>query len=177
MSNFFDPQEDRPTFTGGAFGEPPPTSTPYAPKGFCGQHPEVSAVATCQTSRTPVCATCDFEFPGGLHFCPACATQKSQPMSSSRKTMLGWSFVAATWVTFFLGVLLSGALEEAAMEEPGATIVGTLILLPGLIGMGLAISSYDSRAGNPVAVWISLIWNIVLFVAWVGLMIVGLTMT
>lgn len=169
MSQSFSSRGDEPVFVGGALGKPTEPT-------YCQRHPEVEAVLRCKACLAPICATCDFQFPGGFHFCPTCATQTSQPISASRKSMLAWSYVAAIWVTVFLAFIMTGALGEAAAEEPGATIVGTLIFLPGLIGLGLAISSCDSRAGNSVAVWISLGWNILLFVTWVGLMILGLTM-
>lgn len=159
------------------------SANPYQPptafdptRGYCRQHVTSPAVALCHSCKAPVCATCDFQFPGGLHFCPACATKTTAPLSSTRKTMLGWSIVAAVWVTVALVVLFSGTLAEAAENEPGATIIGSLIMIPALIGLALSIGSMDRRAGNPPLVWIAVIWNVVLTVGWLVLCVIGLMM-
>ena len=40
----------------------------------CARHRNVQAVTRCNNCGTPMCATCDFTFPGGVHLCPDCAT-------------------------------------------------------------------------------------------------------
>src|SRR5215212_7048337 len=50
---------------------PPPRRR--IPEGLkCTQHLDADAVAECRGCSNGVCATCDFEMPGGVHFCPAC---------------------------------------------------------------------------------------------------------
>lgn len=82
--------------------------------------------------------------------------------------------VMAGWVTLFLGVLLSGALEETVTDEAGAMIVGSLIMLPALVGIGLACGSLNKRAGNPPIVWVAVVWNAVMVAAWLLLCVIGL---
>jgi hypothetical protein len=90
--------------------------------------------------------------------------------------MLGWSFAMAGWVTFMIIALVTGLLASFARDEVGRNILGSGILLPGLVGLALSCGSLDRRAGNPAVVWIALGWNIVLAVIWVGFMVVGLTL-
>ena len=142
----------------------------------CQRHPEVAAVGRCRVCSAAVCQTCVFQFPGGLNYCPECATNPSRPLSSPRKALVIWSMLMAGWVTLLLAVLLSGALEEAVMEEPGDTIIGILIMIPGLIGIALACGSLSKRAGNPPIVWVTVIWNGILIVAWTILCVIGLMM-
>lgn len=143
---------------------------------WCQQHPEVAAVARCKTCSAPVCGTCDFRFPGGLHLCPTCATNPSRSLSKTRKTMVVWSMLLAGWVTLFLVLLLSGALAEVVMEEAGATLMGSLIMIPGLIGLALACGSLEKRAGNPPIVWVTVVWNGILMAVWIILCILGMMM-
>jgi hypothetical protein len=84
--------------------------------------------------------------------------------------------VLAGWVTLFLVILLSGVMAEAAVDEVGAMIIGSLIMIPGLIGIGLACGSLDKRAGNPPIVWVTVIWNGILMGVWILLCIIGLMM-
>lgn len=43
----------------------------------CVQHPSVAALLTCDVCESPMCATCDFPQPTGLHLCPNCATAQA----------------------------------------------------------------------------------------------------
>lgn len=143
---------------------------------MCRQHPEVAATARCDGCNAPVCETCDFQFPGDQHFCPSCATSTSCSLEHTRKQCVGWSLAAAAVMTLLMGLLLSGALAEMVVEEPGATFIGTVIMIPGLLGTGLAFGSLDGRAGNPPIVWVSIVWNSLLMGAFIILTIVGLMM-
>jgi len=143
----------------------------------CQQHPESNAVALCKSCQAPICATCDFVFPNGVHLCPECATSdKPSALSSGRKTMVVWAMLCAGFTTIMTVLSFFGAFERFAAQEPGQTILGTVIMLPLIAGLALAISSLDSRAGNPLLVWINLIWNIVMTVVWLLLTVIGLTM-
>lgn len=151
-------------------------ASPYArvePGVRCRNHPEVDAVARCSECSTPICGTCDFQFPGGLHYCPTCATRTSRPLSSGRKSLVIWSMLMAGWVTVFLGVLLSGAMADAVTDEAGAFVVGLLIMVPALAGIGLACGSLNKRAGNPPIVWVAVVWNGIMVGVWLLLCIIG----
>lgn len=90
--------------------------------------------------------------------------------------MVVWSMLLAGWVTLFLVLLLSGALAEVVMEEAGATLMGSLIMIPGLIGLALACGSLEKRAGNPPIVWVTVVWNGILMAVWIILCILGMMM-
>jgi hypothetical protein len=150
-----------------------PTALPFA-AGNCRRHPDVPAVARCTSCGAPTCATCDFQFPGRLHYCPSCATNPSPKLTGGRKGVAIWSLVAAGWVSFMLLLSIMGVMAEMVHDEAGAMVVGSLIMIPGLLGIALALGSLDRRAGNPPLVWIAVIWNIVTAAACLLLMIVGM---
>lgn len=140
----------------------------------CVNHPETAATQRCRQCRAAICATCDFEFPGDVHLCPTCATTtSSRPMSSSRKTMLGASFVAAVLTTVVLGALFTGAFQSAVNDEAAAQVLGIVLLASVVAGLSLSLACLDGRAGNPPACWVSVVWNVVLAVLWLGLIVVG----
>jgi hypothetical protein len=112
--------------------------------------------------------------------CPDCATKSDQRLSSSRKTLLGWSYALAIWCTLGLVVLLSGALAEFAADPQSAELLGVgvwvLIFIPALIGMALSLSSVDRRLRNPPAVWGAVVWNGLLMGVLLLLTIAGMFM-
>lgn len=144
-----------------------------APGVNCRFHPEVPASARCRACGAPVCVTCDFVFPGGVHCCPTCATATSRPLGSSRKALVGWSLAAAAWVTVMLALLLLGTFAEFVESPGGDMLIGMLILVPGLAGTGLAFGSLDRRAGNPPIVWVTVIWNSITLAVWLALCVIG----
>src|SRR6185312_12549672 len=76
----------------------------------CVRHPEVPAIAMCVNCRAPVCQTCDFMFPGGVHLCPACAANPRPQISPGRRKLIPWSIGLA--VFSFLGLIGSVALAR-----------------------------------------------------------------
>jgi small-conductance mechanosensitive channel len=144
--------------------------------GTCTNHPQVPAVQRCQQCRASICTTCDFQFPNNLHLCPKCATTTSRPMSTTRKQLLAGSLFAATFTTALLGALFSGVFANSVNDEVFAQVIGTVILISALLGLATSFASLDGRAGNPPLCWISVVWNVVLTVVWIGLCIIGLTM-
>jgi hypothetical protein len=140
----------------------PPAS---APRGvMCAKHPEVPAIQVCKTCGKGVCQTCDFVF-ANVHICPDCAAKPQTTLSRKRKTSLVWSYVLVAWSTMCIMALLCGVRAAAYF-----------ILIPSLIGLGLAFGSFDRRLVNPVAVWISVVWNCIVVGIFVILLIVGLVM-
>lgn len=130
---------------------------------MCGVHPEVAAVQRCAVCQAPVCATCDFAFPGGVHVCPACASKPRSGVGQRRKKPLIWSYVLAVWCSLGLAVLCSGALAGMTRTPSDLQVLGTVLMIvlyvPSIIGTAMAVSSLDRRLSNPPAIWISVIWN------------------
>ena len=146
----------------------------------CHLHPNVAAVQICKLCGVPMCATCDFAFPGNLHLCPKCATTQRTGISTKRKIFLIVSFVMAAWCTVVMAALLSGAFHEIARDKEGETALGVLLsfglLVPAIIGTSLGVSSMDRRLPNSVAMWIAVIWNGMILGGYILLMIIGIFM-
>lgn len=144
---------------------------------MCPRHPEVQAERYCQSCRVPLCPTCDFAMPGGVHLCPDCATKTSHGLSSARKSLVGWSFALAIWCTLGLVVLLSGALAEAAAGREGQEVVGVVVsifvFIPSLVGTALSISALDRRLSNPPVIWVAIVWNVLVLAVLLLLTVVG----
>lgn len=143
----------------------------------CQTHPAADAVACCQSCGAPVCATCDFLFPGNLHLCPNCATNPRQKMSSGRKKLVAWSVGLAIWNT--LGVILlfvgalSGMAKDKQSEEALGIVLSLFFLMPTLIGLALGIASIEKRMSNAALAWVGAIWNGVILAIWILLMAIG----
>ncbi len=149
------------------------------PEGvMCSRHPAVQAVVYCASCRQPTCATCDFALPGGVHVCPDCVTRTDQRLSSGRKTLLGWAYALAVWCTLGLILLFSGALADMANDPAGEEALGVVlwifVFLPALIGTALSLAGFDRRLRNPPAMWVAMIWNLVIVAILVLLTVVGL---
>lgn len=146
---------------------------------MCSRHPEVQAVVRCQACSKPVCATCDFCLPGQIHVCPDCASRTDHRMSRKRKTMLGWSFAMAVWATLGMGVLFSGMLANvqgrAEVEVLGMAL-GLMIMIPSLVGLALAVSTFDRRLSNPGVIWVAVVWNSLMVAGFLLLSIIGTLM-
>jgi hypothetical protein len=151
----------------------PPPLTPM----MCGIHPAVRATERCATCGTPICATCDFAFPGGLHLCPNCASKPTQGLNPRRKKTLIFSYLLAVWCTLGVAVLLSGKLAGFTHTPEDLQALGTMLMLfvfvPALVGVGLAFGSLDRRLGNPVSVMISVVWNSIIVAILVILTVIG----
>jgi len=141
------------------------------------QHPSVAATAQCKSCGAFMCATCDFELPGGLHICPACAAAPKTALSPRRKKLLIGSYGLAVWSTLGMAVLLSGALAEAGQTKEGEAMLGValslFLLIPSIVGLALGFSATDKRFANGPAIWIAIIWNGIILGAFLLLSIIG----
>jgi hypothetical protein len=151
---------------------------PSVPDGArCVQHPHLQAVHQCKACGAFMCATCDFALPGGIHVCPACAASPQTSLSPRRKKLLIGSYVLAVWTTIAGGLLLSGIFAEVAETKEGEAILGLIfsltMLVPSIIGTSLGFSAKDRRLPNPPAVWVAVIWNLLLLGGFVLLCIIG----
>jgi hypothetical protein len=143
-----------------------------APLGMmCRVHPQAAAVHLCASCKTPVCATCVFSFPGGVHLCPTCAVSPSQGLSGKRKRLVGVAFALAIWATVGTVLLFTGLATNA--DEGTARVIGILVGMPAIIGGGVGIACFERRLGNPPIVWVAAIWNIILLGLMLILSIVG----
>lgn len=169
-------------------GQGPPVLAPVGPlaapflqpagvNAICRNHPEVQAVRFCSNCRAPICATCDFALPGGLHLCPTCATTPTVKLTSGRKTLVVVALGLATWSTLGLALIFSGAFQGTAStkrdEEALGIFIGLLVGLPAIVGGALGLACMDKRQGNPPIVWVTAIWSGLLLAVWVLLCIIG----
>jgi hypothetical protein len=148
--------------TSGA-GAGPSTSAPTPATVMCATHRTMPAVHYCGVCRTPICATCDFSFPPNVHLCPKCATTPNTTLSSTRKTVLIWSFVLAVWGTLAVAVLMSGVLARTVHSKEDLNslgiAIGFTVFVPAIVGLALSVSGLDRRLSNPPAIWAAVIWN------------------
>ena len=149
-----------------------------APGGIrCARHPGAPAIYYCAVCRSPICATCDFAFPGGVHVCPDCASKPQRAVGARRRSSLVWSYVLAVWSSLGLLFLLSGALEGSVTTEEELAVLGYviffLVFVPAISGTAMAFGSLDRRLSNPASIWISVVWNSIILIALLILTIVG----
>lgn len=163
----------------GAAGAPPPLAMAGAPglTGVqCARHPEVTAVAQCINCRSPVCQTCDFLFPGGVHLCPTCAANPRPQLSPGRKKLIPWSIgLAVLSIVGLAGmVVLVRIIPHVDAQAIGAA--GEFVsLLPAIVGLALGVASFDRRLRTPGVVWVGVIGNGVVLLIWLLLIIVGIS--
>lgn len=153
---------------------------PAALRRKCTVHTGVQAVQLCTRCGAPVCETCMFTFPGNVHLCPECATSSDKKLSGTRKKRLYWSLGLAIWCTIGMALLFSGVFDDPSMSDSDWEAIGMLfamfVFIPGLVGMGLAISSMEKNLGNTTLVWVSVIWNVVIVIIWILLSVIGILM-
>ena len=150
-----------------------PRAVVAVPEGtMCRQHPASQAVRFCDKCKTPMCATCDFTFPGDIHLCPTCATSRDAVLTPKRKGLMAGAYALAIWGTVGFALVLLGAFAEMGEEEAGI-IVGVFLIIPSLIGAGLGLACLDKRLGNPPVVWVAAIWSTLILVAWLLLSLIG----
>jgi hypothetical protein len=112
-----------------------------------------------------MCSTCDFEFPGDVHICPACAAAPPKAtLSSRRQGLVVGAYIAAVVTTIVLGLVFSGVLMSdldghGQAQEAADTILGVFMLGPSIAGVALSLCAYDRRLPNPASVWGAIIWN------------------
>jgi hypothetical protein len=163
-------------------GNVPPLldSKPPVREGImCAQHTKVQAVQQCRRCGGFMCATCDFAFPGDIHFCPTCVSRGDEGLSGKRKKFMIWSFVLAAWSTVGMTCLLSGAMRGMARTKEDQTVLGWVLIIfvlgPTLTGLSLGLSAKRKKTSNPAALWIAIIWNAVLVASYVLLTLIGLS--
>jgi len=158
-----------------ASGASVPEAQKVAEGVMCVNHPGVQAMVQCKICRTAVCATCDFTFPGNLHFCPKCVIFEGEGLSSKRKKMLIWSCVSAVFASFFLVAFFgaaSGLRNEMGMVGALA-VLGFLVIAASVTGTGLGFSAINKRQKNPMLLWMAAIWNLIIVGIYVLMSIIG----
>lgn len=133
----------------------------------CAQHSEVDAIAQCRGCSNGVCETCNFEMPGGLHFCPACVDNAgSEEISPKRKKLAIAGIVLAAYCTLMYVFMITGALYRAFGSPTDLQALGCVIMLvlyaPSIVGTSLAVTARDRRLRNTTMIWIGLVWNVVI---------------
>ena len=157
------------------YAPPPPQ---MAPGQMCLWHPNVAAVQICRACGTPVCKTCDFTFPGNIHVCPRCATNRPQGLSGKRRKYMIVSYALGALSTCATVFFLSGA-AAAAMGPTEAEVMGIMMslfmLIPAIIGTAMGTAAME-RHSKPISVWIAAVWNGLIVALFILLSIVGLFM-
>lgn len=172
----------------------PPTEKPStAPAGWrrvertamCAEHRESLSVADCRLCAKPICATCDFAMPGGVHLCPSCVenSQSSPEVDPRRKRLSYIALGLAAWSTMLIVLIFAGAFNSLFTDDAGGKaadlIVTNLALWPLLIGTGLSMSAMDRRLKSTGIMKVARWWNgilaalFLLFVVLVNLGVVG----
>lgn len=150
---------------------------PALPGVMCAKHAAVAAVRACKLCGCGVCATCDFEFPGGLHVCPDCVTKSGRELSPRRRKTLIWSYVLAVWATFWLTLTMSGVFSGSVTTQEEQQVFGyvfaILVLVPAVAGTAMSIGGIDRRLGNPPAIWVSAVWNGIILLVFLLLCVIG----
>lgn len=147
---------------------PPPLVPKVAIGVRCVQHPHLQAINKCQTCGAFMCHTCTFDLPGGSTICPECATEPKVPFNANRKKNLIGSYVLAIWCTLVLIAMSLGIYNNMARDQASITALNLLItitlVVPSIVGLGMAVSTMARRVPTSIATWIAIIWN-ALFVA------------
>jgi hypothetical protein len=159
---------------------PPIPESPAVRAGImCVQHSKVQATQQCRRCGGYMCPTCDFAFPGGVHFCPTCVSKADDGLSPRRKQLLVGSYLFAVWSTVGMACLVSGALRGLADKKEDQTALGWVLLIfvlgPAITGLAFGMSGKRKQAANPATLWIAIIWNAILVASFVVLMLIGLT--
>lgn len=146
---------------------PSPRIRVRVPAGLkCAQHTDVDAVTRCRACSNGVCETCDFQMPGGLHFCPACIDNAGNEDISPRRTKMAiGAIVLAVYCPFMFGFMITGThyrtLGSPSDLETLGCIVMLLIYAPSIAGTSIAATAFDRRLRNTPIIWTALVWNIV----------------
>jgi len=126
-----------------------------------------------------MCATCDFAFPGGVHFCPTCVSKSDDGLSGRRKKFMIWSYVLAAWSTVGMTCLVSGAMSGLARTKEDRTALGWILIIfvlgPAITGLSLGVTAKRKQGSNPAPLWIAIVWNAVLVASYVVLTLIGLS--
>lgn len=142
---------------------------PSVPAGLmCARHVEVPAVAQCRGCSQGVCATCDFEMPGGLHLCPDCIDKAGdEEVSPKRRKQARLSVVCAFLATLFLVLAIAVQVLFASTWKPDDlnavdVLLSFAMFVAGIAGIAYAFGAFDRRLTNTAMIWTGVIWNSVL---------------
>jgi hypothetical protein len=127
----------------------------------CKAHPDAVAVAICHQCRSPICATCDFPFPGGIHLCPACATNPKQGLTTKRKRLTHWSIGLGVFSMMLLVIGIIAAVTSGGTES-GLQFAGCFVCLsfPAcVVGFVLGVTTFNKKAENPGILWVGPVLN------------------
>jgi hypothetical protein len=91
--------------------------------------------------------------------------------------MIGWSLGMGGIFTLLFGSLFFFGMTGAVVEPTLMLIISVAMLIAGIIGVGLAFGSIDGRAGNPAVVWISVVWNGLMFGIFMVFTVIGIVTT
>jgi hypothetical protein len=154
-----------------------PSAAPIPEGTMCRIHPGVPAVQICQMCQTPICKTCDFEFPDNIHICPNCVN-KPLTLSPRQKKNLAWSYVMAVVATlgYFFNMYLAVVLGPDMPDQVRGFIFMLTVLGPSIAGLSFAINARTRNRKKTLSVWISLIWNSLIICLFLILVIVGILM-
>jgi hypothetical protein len=145
----------------------------------CVQHRDVEAEHACYLCYSGICNTCDFLLPTGVHVCPECIEKQGDggEMSDSRKMHMRISFAMAAAGTLLTLFLLTGALQKflgASGENAVAySIIGYIVLMPGVVGLAFSVGSMDRRLVNSTGLKVAAVWNSILMGMYIILTIIG----
>jgi hypothetical protein len=149
--------------TAAAAAAPP---VPERPAAQCADHPDNPAVSRCRLCGKAICATCDFDLPGGVHLCPSCVeTSQTAPaeISPKRKKMTYLALGFAAWSTVMLVLMFGGAFNSFFTEDAAGKladlVITNLTLWPLLLGAALSIGAMDRRLRSTAAMKVALWWN------------------
>jgi hypothetical protein len=136
----------------------------------CRTHQQNAAVAYCRSCAAPICNTCDFAFPNGVHVCPHCVSRPPQRITPTRKAQLIWSYALAVAAT--VGIVITAIVAMGMASQEDVILLGlvviALVLAPNMAGLGVSLCATDKRLGNPPVVWGAVIWNGILTLLIVG---------
>jgi hypothetical protein len=153
--------------------DPYAVSNPYAPAAtpwaaapaLCKNHPTISTGIRCRQCNAAVCTVCDFQFAGGVHLCPDCATSGGSKMSRQRTAAVIWSLVLAGVASVGL-VVVFVLLGSGELRDAPDLVVACVLRSPmaaASIAFMLSWGALDTRRGNPPSLWIALIWGSLMF--------------
>ena len=122
-----------------------------APKRPCIQHTELPFERCCDRCRAPMCALCDFAFPG-LHVCPVCVATPGGTVSIKRTGLAIAGLAVSVASVAFLGSIMGGMLTFDRPENVGLAFTW-LIFLPAALGLTLSFAAMDRNRGNNALLW------------------------
>lgn len=142
---------------------------------MCRVHPANPAVAYCRKCGAPSCGTCDFMFPGNIHYCPTCAAASQTEISPRRKRRMYWSLGLGVFSILCILVMLLIRIVGPSAVEVAIVAAGCFLMsgIASLVGTGIGVSAMEKRLRNPPLLWAGVICNGVVLAIWVLLVIIG----